>query len=85
MLFLPPFRSFGFVEFLTKEEAKNAFESLGSSTHFYGRRLALEFAKDDESVDAMRAKMANGVTGYGGDGPANKRIKFEDASAIGMG
>ena len=78
-----PSLSFGFIEFLTKEEAKNAFESLGSSTHFYGRRLALDFANDDESVDAMRAKVARDVTSRG-DQPQNKRIKYEDATAIGM-
>lgn len=30
-------RGFAFVEFLTKQEAKNAFESMGTSTHLYGR------------------------------------------------
>jgi hypothetical protein len=37
--------SFAFVDFLTKQEAKNAFEALAGSTHLYGRRLVLEWAK----------------------------------------
>lgn len=43
-------RGFGFVDFLTKQEAKNAFETLGS-THLYGRHLVLEWADDKKSVD----------------------------------
>ena len=48
-------RGFCFVEFLTKQEAKNAFESL-TNTHLYGRKLVLEFAADDTSVDSIREK-----------------------------
>uniref|UniRef100_A0A0K0E0N2 RNA-binding protein 19 n=1 Tax=Strongyloides stercoralis TaxID=6248 RepID=A0A0K0E0N2_STRER len=40
-------RGFGFVEYMSKSEAKHAFESLVHSTHFYGRRLVLEWAHED--------------------------------------
>ena len=49
-------RGFAFVEFLTKEEAKRAFDSLCHSTHLYGRRLVLEWAEEEESVDAIRKR-----------------------------
>lgn len=48
-------RGFAFVDFLTKQEAKNAFESLGS-THLYGRHIVIEWAEDDGSVEALRQK-----------------------------
>ncbi|CAH3029352.1 unnamed protein product, partial [Porites evermanni] len=51
-------RGFAFVEFLTKQDAKRAFESLCSSTHLYGRRLVLEWAEDEDSVDALRKRTA---------------------------
>lgn len=54
-------RGFAFVEFLTKQEAKNALESL-SATHLYGRPLKLEYAKaDDRSLEAIREKTAKQV------------------------
>lgn len=51
-------RGFAFVDFLTKQDAKRAFESLCSSTHLYGRRLVLEWAEDEDSVDALRKRTA---------------------------
>ncbi len=39
-------RGFAFVEFFTKEDAKNAFKNLQSS-HLYGRKLVLQWAKDE--------------------------------------
>ena len=48
-------RGFAFVDFLTKQEAKNAFEAL-SSTHLYGRHVVIEWAEDDASVEALRQK-----------------------------
>lgn len=45
-------RGFGFVDFLTKEDALRAFRALCHSTHLYGRKLVLEWAKtDDISAD----------------------------------
>ncbi|XP_031092091.1 multiple RNA-binding domain-containing protein 1 [Ipomoea triloba] len=50
-------RGFAFVEFVTKQEAQNAFEAL-SSTHLYGRHLVLERAKEGESLEELRARTA---------------------------
>lgn len=36
---------FAFVDFLTKKEAKSAFEALSTSTHLYGRRIVVEWAE----------------------------------------
>ena len=51
-------RGFGFVEYTTKESAKRAFESLCQSTHLYGRRLVLEWAEEEESVEMIRKRTA---------------------------
>ncbi|XP_076123595.1 putative RNA-binding protein 19 [Alosa pseudoharengus] len=52
-------RGFGFVDFLTKQDAKKAFTALCHSTHLYGRRLVLEWADEsEETVDALRRKTA---------------------------
>ncbi|XP_030632510.1 putative RNA-binding protein 19 isoform X2 [Chanos chanos] len=51
-------RGFGFVDFLTKQDAKKAFAALCHSTHLYGRRLVLEWADAEENVDSLRRKTA---------------------------
>uniref|UniRef100_A0A670KJD4 RNA binding motif protein 19 n=1 Tax=Podarcis muralis TaxID=64176 RepID=A0A670KJD4_PODMU len=51
-------RGFGFVDFLTKQDAKRAFNALCHSTHLYGRRLVLEWADSEETVEALRRKTA---------------------------
>ncbi|XP_020663005.3 putative RNA-binding protein 19 [Pogona vitticeps] len=51
-------RGFGFVDFLTKQDAKRAFNALCHSTHLYGRRLVLEWADTEETVEALRRKTA---------------------------
>ena len=51
-------RGFGFVEFMTKGDARRAFESLCHSTHLYGRRLVLEWAEGEESVEEIRKRTA---------------------------
>ena len=48
-------RGFAFLNFSTKQEAKNVYDSMGN-IHLYGRHLVLEWAKDDEGVDALREK-----------------------------
>eukprot|EP01006_Ploeotia_vitrea_P049046 TRINITY_DN67305_c8_g4_i2.p1 TRINITY_DN67305_c8_g4~~TRINITY_DN67305_c8_g4_i2.p1 ORF type:complete len:539 (+),score=308.43 TRINITY_DN67305_c8_g4_i2:115-1731(+) len=53
-------RGFAFVEFVTKQETMNAFETL-SHTHLYGRRLVIDWAKADDSLDDIRAKAAAAV------------------------
>lgn len=51
-------RGFGFVDFLTKQDAKRAFEALCHSTHLFGRRLVLEWAQTTEDLDELRKKTA---------------------------
>ncbi|CAO3589221.1 unnamed protein product [Absidia cylindrospora] len=48
-------RGFAFLDFMTKQEAKNVYENM-SSIHLYGRHLVLEWAEEDEGVDALREK-----------------------------
>ncbi|CAH1429648.1 unnamed protein product [Lactuca virosa] len=50
-------RGFGFVEYVTKQETKNALQAL-SNTHLYGRHLVLERAKEGESLEELRARTA---------------------------
>ena len=66
-------RGFGFVEFTTKEGAKRAFESLKHSTHLYGRRLVLEWAEQDKSVEAIRKRTAEHFSNL--RAPESKRLK----------
>uniref|UniRef100_A0A6Q2X722 RRM domain-containing protein n=1 Tax=Esox lucius TaxID=8010 RepID=A0A6Q2X722_ESOLU len=51
-------RGFGFVDFLTKQDAKKAFSALCHSTHLYGRRLVLEWADAEDTVETLRRKTA---------------------------
>ncbi|KAK7301425.1 hypothetical protein RJT34_12289 [Clitoria ternatea] len=51
-------RGFAFVEYVTQQEAQNAFKAL-SSTHFYGRHLVIERAKAGESLEELRARTAS--------------------------
>uniref|UniRef100_G3P4J4 Probable RNA-binding protein 19 n=1 Tax=Gasterosteus aculeatus aculeatus TaxID=481459 RepID=G3P4J4_GASAC len=51
-------RGFGFIDFLTKQDAKKAFAALCHSTHLYGRRLVLEWAEAEETVETLRRKTA---------------------------
>ncbi|XP_037726469.1 probable RNA-binding protein 19 [Drosophila subpulchrella] len=53
-------RGFGFVDYMSKAEAKRAFEALSASTHLYGRRLVLEWSANDDSqdVDELRKRTA---------------------------
>ena len=51
-------RGFAFVEYSSIAEARKAFEATGDSTHIYGRRLVVEWAKEDATVAEMREKTA---------------------------
>merc|ERR1712168_1435901 len=51
-------RGFAFVDFVTKQEAKRAFNALCLSTHLYGRRLVLEWAEQEDTVDTLQQKTA---------------------------
>jgi multiple RNA-binding domain-containing protein 1 len=48
-------RGFGFVEFVSHEEAKIAMEALQNS-HFYGRRMVIEWSKEESSLSALKSK-----------------------------
>ncbi|KAL8031771.1 hypothetical protein ABFX02_13G049300 [Erythranthe guttata] len=50
-------RGFAFIEYMTKQEARNALEAL-SNTHLYGRHLVLERAKEGETLEELRARTA---------------------------
>ncbi len=53
---LPPAcRGFAFVDFATKQEARNAMEAV-QGTHLYGRRLVIEWAEEEGGLDELRAK-----------------------------
>ena len=51
-------RGFAFVEYSSIAEARKAFEATGDSTHLYGRRLVVEWAKEEATVAEMREKTA---------------------------
>ncbi|CAL8130979.1 unnamed protein product [Orchesella dallaii] len=49
-------RGFGFIDYYTETDAKIAFDTLSKSTHLYGRRLVIEWASQDETIEDLRAK-----------------------------
>lgn len=51
-------RGFGFIDFITKQDAKKAFAALCHSTHLFGRRLVLEWADAEDTVETLRRKTA---------------------------
>ncbi|KAJ3604184.1 hypothetical protein NHX12_028925 [Muraenolepis orangiensis] len=59
-------RGFGFIDFLTKQDAKKAFSALCHSTHLYGRRLVLEWADGEDGVETLRRKTAEHYHETGG-------------------
>ncbi|KAH9524247.1 putative RNA-binding protein 19 [Bulinus truncatus] len=67
-----PHRGFAFVDFVSKQDAKRAFNALCHSTHLYGRRLVLEWAEIEESLDDLRRKTAQH---FSDDGPKRKVTK----------
>lgn len=69
-------RGFGFVDFVTKSDAKQAFEALRHSTHLYGRRLILEWADNDEDVTEIRKRTAQ-QAGAMTNGPPKKKSVIE--------
>ncbi|XP_076452541.1 putative RNA-binding protein 19 isoform X2 [Babylonia areolata] len=68
----PGIQGFAFVDFLTKEDAKRAFDALCHSTHLYGRRLVLEWASTVETVEELQSKTKRK---FQGGGPAKKLRK----------
>ncbi|OQR74966.1 putative RNA-binding protein 19-like [Tropilaelaps mercedesae] len=68
-------RGFAFAEFMTKSDAKRAFDALCQSTHLYGRRLVLEWAaEEDGDTEALRRKTAEQFI----EGTSSKRLKKAD-------
>lgn len=49
-------RGFAFIDFATHEDAVTALSSL-NATHMYGRRLNLEWAKEETTVTGIRKKI----------------------------
>ena len=70
-------RGFAFLEFSSKSDAKSAFSSLVHSTHLYGRRLVLEWAQGEESLEELRDKTKrHWGDGAGLDKTASKRARL---------
>ncbi|GMI24001.1 hypothetical protein TeGR_g3521 [Tetraparma gracilis] len=65
-------RGFGFVEFLTSEEAAAAKESL-AQTHLYGRHLIIEWSEDKEDLGTLREKAKRDVGNTGNADMARKK------------
>lgn len=68
-------RGFGFVDFVNKSDAKNAFEALSQSTHLFGRRLVLEWASTEENLGEIRKRTAEESFGGKNDGNASKKTR----------
>lgn len=49
-------RGFAFVEYLSADEAKAAYKALGS-THLLGRKLVVEWANENDTIDDLRKKV----------------------------
>ena len=48
-------RGFAFIEFMSHEEAQKAFKEL-QNTHFYGRKIVIEWAQQEKTVEELREK-----------------------------
>ncbi|KAL8565912.1 hypothetical protein ACOMHN_000489 [Nucella lapillus] len=68
----PGIQGFAFVDFLTKQDAKRAFDALCHSTHLFGRRLVLEWANTVETVEDLQSKTKRK---FQGGGPPKKLRK----------
>jgi len=70
-------RGFAFIEFSSKSDAASAFSSLVHSTHLYGRRLVLEWAQGEETLEELRDKTKrHWGDGAGLDKTASKRARL---------
>lgn len=80
-------RGFGFIDFVNKSDAKNAFEGLHHSTHLYGRRLVLDWAEADQDVEEIRKRTAEQMGASEGDGKPKKlkRALLKDEDFIKFG
>jgi len=75
-------RGFGFVDFLTSQEAATAKESL-AQTHLYGRHLIIEYSEDKEDLETLRDKAKRDVNNKDVSNMARKKKrKGGDGSAV---
>ncbi|XP_077290382.1 putative RNA-binding protein 19 [Arctopsyche grandis] len=79
-------RGFCFVEYFSKSDAKKSFETLCQSTHLYGRRLVLEWAKledSDDMVNDLRKRTAESFNQSMPGGKKSKKavVELEDMDA----
>lgn len=76
-------RGFGFVDFITKSDAKKAFEALSQSTHLYGRRLVLEWASvNDDDVEEIRKRTASEFYASGNNAKRSRKAVFSTAEHL---
>jgi multiple RNA-binding domain-containing protein 1 len=68
-------RGFAFIEYLTGKEAQSAMNAL-SSTHLYGRHLVLEWATEEDDMDALREKAKRDSGGAAIHGATTKKAKM---------
>jgi multiple RNA-binding domain-containing protein 1 len=65
-------RGFAFLDFVSRQEAENAFAAL-RHTHLLGRHLVLEWAEEaEQDLDVLRQKAGVGFGG-GAEVPGRKR------------
>ncbi|KAL2609507.1 hypothetical protein R1flu_028080 [Riccia fluitans] len=74
-------RGFAFVEFVTRQEAQNAFDGL-KSTHLYGRHLVLERAKNGESLDELRARTSQQFFSENGVEVRSRKTRLEEDEGL---
>jgi len=76
-------RGFAFLDFITRNEAENAYSAL-RHTHLLGRHLVLEWAEDaEQDLDVLRKKAGVGF-GAGLELPGRKR-KLQLGDSLGDG
>lgn len=77
-------RGFGFVDFVSKSDAKNAYDALHLSTHLYGRRLVLEWAEAGTDVEEIRKRTFQqmGATDGGSSSKKSKKALLKDEDFI---
>ncbi|KAF8983930.1 hypothetical protein BGZ46_009167 [Entomortierella lignicola] len=65
-------RGFAFLDFMTKQEAKNVYENV-ANTHLLGRHLVLEWAEEDSNLDVLREKTGRQFRKDDGHGSGKRR------------
>ncbi|CAO3565600.1 unnamed protein product [Mortierella alpina] len=65
-------RGFAFLDFMTKQEAKNVYENV-ANTHLLGRHLVVEWAEEDSGLDVLREKTGRQFRKDDGHGSGKRR------------